>query len=368
LFAFYGEMGNYWATTPTMRKKISPAKTSTPYTPWKIDLPKSLTGTRRVRKFFATKEDAEGYLARVRMHGFDGADKQKQPGTGMSVTELCAMFLGHFEARVGSVTFRGLRHLVGRLDARFGSRGIDSISHREIESWLIADFREGASRFNGWRVTRRVFQFAVDWLEVLDRNPMRKIARPTAKAEGAQIKILTPDQFQAAVSCAQDWPEPRRSRWLAYLALGGLAGLRTAEILSVRWEDIGAVEIYVRQPKRVRGWQPRYVKILPRFAVLWSTIKKPVRTRGHGFDLNVENPVAGGSRYLHLMRHDAVKALGWEEWPSNCLRHSFATYHLAHFKNLAALRGELGHESESVTRRHYATAARGVDAAAWWVI
>jgi hypothetical protein len=26
----------------------------------------------------------------------------------------------------------------------------------------------------------------------------------------------------------------------------------------------------------------------------------------------------------------------------------------------------MGHESEGVTRRHYATAARGVDAAAWW--
>jgi integrase len=236
-----------------------------------------------------------------------------------------------------------------------------------MESWILR-VAEGASRFNAWRVSRRVFEFAVAWLEVIPRNPMRRVPRPETRKAGALPEILTPQQFAEALAVAEQMREPVRSRWLAYLALGGLAGLRTAEILCVKWEDINIKrgEIFVRQPKRTRGWMPRYVKIVPRFARVWKMVAKPIRTRGHGFDLNVTHPVAGGTRYLQVMRRDAVKLLGWNGWPRNGLRHSFGTYHLAHFKNLAELRGEMGHESEGVTRRHYATAARGVDAGRWW--
>jgi integrase/recombinase XerD len=37
------------------------------------------------------------------------------------------------------------------------------------------------------------------------------------------------------------------------------------------------------------------------------------------------------------------KAAGITDWPDNALRHSFASYHLAHFKDAAALALEMGH-------------------------
>jgi hypothetical protein len=36
-----------------------------------------------------------------------------------------------------------------------------------------------------------------------------------------------------------------------------------------------------------------------------------------------------------------------EEWPDNALRHSFASYHLAHLKNAASTALELGHHDKS---------------------
>jgi integrase len=42
---------------------------------------------------------------------------------------------------------------------------------------------------------------------------------------------------------------------------------------------------------------------------------------------------------------NAREAAGIHEWPRNGLRHSFASYHLAKFKDAAALALELGHTS-----------------------
>ena len=40
---------------------------------------------------------------------------------------------------------------------------------------------------------------------------------------------------------------------------------------------------------------------------------------------------------LRQMFHATRDAAGIAEWPADALRHSFASYYLAHFKNAAAL-------------------------------
>jgi hypothetical protein len=43
-------------------------------TPWMVPVPKSITGTRRVRKFFATEAEATTYLNRLKQVDFEEAD------------------------------------------------------------------------------------------------------------------------------------------------------------------------------------------------------------------------------------------------------------------------------------------------------
>jgi hypothetical protein len=43
-------------------------------TPWMVPVPKSRTGTHRVRKFFATEAEATAYLKRLEHVGFNKAD------------------------------------------------------------------------------------------------------------------------------------------------------------------------------------------------------------------------------------------------------------------------------------------------------
>jgi hypothetical protein len=45
-------------------------------------------------------------------------------------------------------------------------------------------------------------------------------------------------------------------------------------------------------------------------------------------------------------------AAGLRSWPSNALRHSFASYHLAHFRDAAKLALELGHGDQDLIFRH----------------
>ena len=54
------------------------------------------------------------------------------------------------------------------------------------------------------------------------------------------------------------------------------------------------------------------------------------------------------------------------EWPDNALRHSFATYHLAHHKNAAELALHMGHTSPALIFAHYREVVSDKDGAAYW--
>ena len=148
-------------------------------------------------------------------------------------------------------------------------------------------------------------------------------------------------------------------RLTAYLALGAFAGLRTEEILRQQWEDIDWIhgEIYVRQPKRVRGWRPRHVEILP-----------ALRRHLEHLALKEDKILPGARRSFHLLRRALMDKLGWSKWPSNCLRHSFKTYHSANFQDLPRTQLQMGHAGIGMTNYTYGSPATRANAASWWAL
>jgi len=56
------------------------------------------------------------------------------------------------------------------------------------------------------------------------------------------------------------------------------------------------------------------------------------------------------------------------EWKPNCLRHSFASYHLACFKNAAALALEMGHTDEGLIFSNYRELVLPAEAKKFWNI
>jgi hypothetical protein len=64
---------------------------------------------------------------------------------------------------------------------------------------------------------------------------------------------------------------------------------------------------------------------------------------------------------------DRQKA-GLKTWPSNACRHSYASYHLAHFKDAPALSLELGHVTPQLVFAHYREVVTPSEAEKFWQI
>jgi integrase len=57
---------------------------------------------------------------------------------------------------------------------------------------------------------------------------------------------------------------------------------------------------------------------------------------------------------------------GIKNWPDNALRHSFASYHLAHFKDAKALALEIGHTDSGMLFNHCRALVKPKDAERYW--
>jgi integrase len=64
----------------------------------------------------------------------------------------------------------------------------------------------------------------------------------------------------------------------------------------------------------------------------------------------------------------ARASAGIDEWPDNALRHSFASYHMAHFQNAASTALQLGHHDSRITFAHYRELVKPKEAERYWNI
>jgi integrase len=76
---------------------------------------------------------------------------------------------------------------------------------------------------------------------------------------------------------------------------------------------------------------------------------------------------ATGLKLHKLLVADRTRA-GILKWPNNALRHSYASYHLEHFRSASETALELGHSNSSLIFKHYRELVTPDAAAKWWSI
>jgi integrase len=334
--------------------KIS--ETDKPYTPWRVYLGKKTTGTRSARKFFATEDEAVAYVVRVKQQGFQNADDRRgslQPGQFV-FSECSAMWLAKQRGKKG---FTMVKRVLRSLDKQFGRRAIETITHRDLDSWSDRIGGGYVNHLNYHRIARRFFKWAHEWLEAVTVNPMVKVTKPTG--ERHPVEIFTPDAMLDCLAAATLLDSPDDLRLTAYLCLGGFAGIRTEEILRMDWEDIDWLsgEIYIRHPKKVRGWKPRWVEIMP-----------ALRRNLESVALKTGKIVPGGQRTIYCARRDVMDYLFWDRWPKNGLRHSFKSYHLAQYQDAEKTQHQMGHADKNMTKYQYGTPEARRAAVSWWAL
>ncbi len=171
------------------------------------------------------------------------------------------------------------------------------------------------------------------------------------KANTAEVEFYTPKEFRSLLSAADDTER-------ALIAIGGLAGLRTAELLRLDWSDVWRVPGHIEITSgKSKTRQRRLVEIVPALAA-WL---EPFRacTSGPiwpGHEIVFQNHFRGICAGLRLAR----KANGLRQ-------HAFCTYHFgAHGnKNLTA---QQAGNSPAMIHSNYKGLATKAEAEKWFAV
>jgi integrase len=365
-----------------------PKDESLPVQHWAIDgLPRVLVNGRlkRQRKFFRTKEDAERELATtkkklrkegekallisdaLRIEAIEAAELLKP--LGVSLKEAVSFYVAHHQAASKSCTVeaavteylknqelkrRSERHIadlnyrLGVFKETFGTRLIRTLSVQEVEDWLHRLGQAPKSLNNFHTAVSALFSFAVK-RSYATTNPFAAIdkVRVTARAPG----ILSPEECKKLLEAAD-------SKILPLLAIQAFCGVRSAETLRLTWSDIDTTRGHVQvAAEHAKGARRRLVDIP-------DNLKDWLR------------PYADRTGKLWPRSHmefyrdldTARVSAGTSEWPSNALRHSYASYHLAYHQNAAALALQMGHTSQTMIFSNYREVVTRQEAERYWNI
>jgi integrase len=170
------------------------------------------------------------------------------------------------------------------------------------------------------------------------------------KANHAEVGIYTPKELAILLGSATG---PLQ----AMLAIGGLAGLRSAELLRLSWPDVwripGMLEVTAQKAKTR---QRRLVEIVPALAQ-WL---EPFRSCTSG-------PVwSEGEDVFQLAFTALCKSAGIER-KANALRHSFCSYHFALHSNESLTAQQAGN-SPAMVHANYKALATATDAQKWFAV
>jgi integrase len=337
---------------------------------------------KRKRSFFETREQANAFAAfknaELRKYGAAGSEfssrlreeaaecVERLSVYGKTLTDATTFLVSHLKASKGSITaaelvpqliaakkadgaskryIEDLRSRLPRFAKEFDGQKVATITSTEIDNWLRALPVGPTTRNNFRRMLVMMFNHAIA-RGYATSNPAEKTAK--ARVVDSPPGILTVQQTARLLEAAS--PE-----LLPYVAIGAFAGLRRAELERLDWSDVhfadNLLEVTAQKSKTARR---RFVKIQPNLREWLLPVRK------HSGEVTPDN--------FPKQFESARISAGITEWPDNALRHSFASYHLAHFKDAAALALEMGHTDSGMIFNHYRQLVRPREAERYWNI
>lgn len=225
---------------------------------------------------------------------------------------------------------------------------VDAVTVGDIEEWLTLKGKTGHSRAD-WR-SRLATLFSWCHRRGYCRQNVVSLVDPV-RIDHRPPRILTVDECKKLLGIVrEDYPQT-----LAWVALGLFAGIRPGELDRLKWSDIrgGAVTIDAAASK-VRA---RRIVALEPVAVAWVNVARVTHPEAPA----VSPPHATRRRALRKIR----EAMGWESWPADILRHTAASYLLAHHQDAGKVAMNLGN-SAGILFRHYRELVT-VDAVKAWL-
>jgi integrase len=242
-------------------------------------------------------------------------------------TAVCDLSKEHLDAFIGSLD--KLKTKTGKSCAATSAK---SRNH----------YRGTVQQFLQWAVRK---DYLAPTHRLNEADAMRAEIANTADAE-----FYTPGEFAALLKNADETLRP-------VIAIGGLAGLRTAELLRLDWADVwrvpGHLEITAGKSKTR---QRRLVEICPALQA-WL---EPCRAHTAG-------KFWPGEERTFLEHYGELCATAKVTRKTNGLRHAFCTYHFAAHANENQTAQQAGN-SPAMIHAHYKGLATKADAEKWFAV
>lgn len=243
---------------------------------------------------------------------------------------------------------KDLRCRLSRFSKDFADRSMASLTTAEIDDWLRSLGSKAVTRNNYRRILSVLFGYAVKRGYVL-KNPVLDASK--AKEVVKKVGILTPSQAATLLEKAPKEIVPA-------IAIGLFAGLRPeSEIWRLPWENIdleaGLIQV---DADKTKGASNRFVQISDNL-IEW--LQPVVKKQG---------PVSPKGDKYYMLLEKARSAAKISKWPPDALRHSFASYLYAQFKDLPRAMAEMGHTNPRTFLNHYRERVKPSEAEKYWQI
>jgi len=253
---------------------------------------------------------------------------------------------------------QSLRSVLNRFAAHSGNLVVDEVRHPQITEFLKG-YKISLRTRQGYLTDLRSFFSWCEQKGYCEINPCvaampSKAKRKeimTAKRGRRKLQVLTPTEVKKLLTYCET-KEPTLTPYALLCVFGGLRPEREAP--NMIDEDITAEAITVPE-EFAKDNETRIIEPLsPNFVKWINYIKK----RDGSFQ-TVAN--------LKRKWIKAKKSIG-RDWPHDCLRHSYASYHFAEYNDAGLTAKNLGHPDSTLLRKDYNGAVTKAQAKAFWAI
>lgn len=266
------------------------------------------------------------------------------PAPKVTVGEIVQRYLAQQDERLAAGTLAKVTHKKNCPKAKmfateFSSFAAEKVEGAEIEEWIDDLGFEAAETFNTYRkVIHSIFDHAKKECPV---NPVSEIKSRDDKGD---IEVLTVEETEKLLAHAVKHCRDLVPR----LALECFAGLRFSSAFRLVEADINFDDKGIHLPAhKLKTGRRHYIDGLPENLWQWLALKTPAT-----WSMTPRN-------YARL-KSDCFTKSGVRH-PSNCLRHSFCTYHVAAYKEPGRTATILCHRNQGMLWSHYNGRAKQAD-------
>jgi integrase len=269
----------------------------------------------------------------------------------IAVSDAVTEYLSEKQTSLSSRTFEQERLRLLRFTESF-SCNMDNLTRQGLRDWVSSLRNKKTGKklapktANHFRASIRTFlNWAVDQDYLGEDHRLGSAIKSERIKSEDPITIYTPEEFNQLLGEA----EPTLK---LLIAIAGLAGLRTAELLQLDWKDIRKDSIEVAKTK-AKTRQRRLVPIPPK---LREIIDETPSEKGR---------IWKATKTTFYRATDKLHSIAGVEKRDNALRHSFCSYRLAQTADEKGTAREAGHSPEMLYRQ-YAELVTKKEAKAWF--